>query len=77
MVLGKFIRHYLDREPMVVISCAIGAVGVTLPLVVVPIRRSMGLPTDQYDGPIIPDYIKKSRGHLAVPEPFGRCKMTG
>ncbi|KAG3116372.1 hypothetical protein PI124_g5644 [Phytophthora idaei] len=69
MVLGKFIRHYLDREPMVVISCAIGAVGVTLPLVVVPIRRSMGLPTDQYDGPIIPDYIKKSRGHLAAPEP--------
>ncbi|KAE8994431.1 hypothetical protein PF010_g16898 [Phytophthora fragariae] len=68
MALGKFIRHYLDREPMVVISCAIGAVAVSLPLVVVPIRRSMGLPTDQYDGPIIPDSIKKSRGHLATPE---------
>lgn len=68
MGLGKFIRYYLDREPMVVISCAIGAVGVTLPLVVVPIRRSLGFPTDQYDGPIIPDHMKKSRGHLATPE---------
>ncbi|KAF4323592.1 hypothetical protein JM18_001828 [Phytophthora kernoviae] len=62
---GKFIRYYLDREPMVVLSCAIGTVSLSMPLVVVPIRRSMGLPTDQYDGPFIPDYIKKSRGKEA------------
>ncbi|KAL7687051.1 hypothetical protein Plhal304r1_c024g0082671 [Plasmopara halstedii] len=68
MALGKFIRHYLDREPMVVISCAIGVIGITMPMVVVPIRRSLGLPTDQYDGPNIPDYMKKSRGHLTTPE---------
>ena len=65
MAIAKFIRYYLDREPMVVLSCAIGAVAISMPLVVVPIRRSMGLPTDQYDGPHIPDYIVKSRGHLA------------
>jgi hypothetical protein len=69
MVFAKFVRYYLDREPMVVLSCTIGAVALSLPLVVVPLRRAMGLPTDQYDGPIIPDYIKKSRGHLATPEP--------
>lgn len=66
MVLGKFIRHYLDREPMVVVSCAIGAVAVSLPLVVVPIRRSMGLPTDQYDGPII---LTPSRSRAATWRP--------
>ncbi|CAI5732561.1 unnamed protein product [Hyaloperonospora brassicae] len=68
MVVGKFLRHYLDREPMVVVSCAIGAVALSLPLVVVPLRRSLGLPTDQYDGPIIPDSMKKPRGHLATRE---------
>lgn len=40
----------IDREPVVVISCAFGFVGLALPLVVPPIRRSMGLPTNQYDG---------------------------
>ncbi|RLN68244.1 hypothetical protein BBJ28_00017769 [Nothophytophthora sp. Chile5] len=67
MAVGKFLRYYLDREPTVVASCAIGAVALALPLVVVPLRRSMGLPTDQYDGPKIPDFIKKSRGYLATP----------
>ena len=40
----------MDREPVVVISCAFGFTGLMLPLVVPPIRRSMGLPTNQYDG---------------------------
>lgn len=61
---AKFARFYADREPVVVASCFIGAVAVVLPLVVVPVRRSMGLPTDQYDGPKIPAYIQKSRGYL-------------
>lgn len=68
MAFAKFLRFYADREPVVVASCAIGAVAVALPLVVVPIRRSLGLPTDQYDGPKIPEFIKKSRGHLASQE---------
>jgi len=55
---GRFLRYYMDREPVVVASCVLGAIGITLPLVVVPIRRSMGLPTDQYDGPIIPEALK-------------------
>ncbi|TMW57284.1 hypothetical protein Poli38472_003209 [Pythium oligandrum] len=61
---GRFVRYYIDREPVVVLSCTIGAVAVGLPLVVVPIRRSMGLPTEQYDGPIVPETLLKSRGHL-------------
>ena len=40
----------MDREPVVIISCAFGFTGLALPLVVPPIRRSMGLPTNQYDG---------------------------
>ncbi|OQS02579.1 ubiquitin family protein [Thraustotheca clavata] len=55
---GKFVRYYIDREPMVVASFALGAIGLSLPLVVVPIRRSLGYPTDQYDGPIIPESFK-------------------
>lgn len=62
---AKFLRFYTDREPFVVASFALGAVALSLPLVVVPIRRSMGLPTDQYDGPKIPAFMLKSRGHLA------------
>lgn len=61
---AKFVRFYADREPVVVASCFIGTVAVALPLVVVPLRRSLGLPTDQYDGPKIPAYIQKSRGYL-------------
>lgn len=66
--VGKFFRFYMDREPFVVASFAIGTVAVTLPLVVVPLRRSMGLPTDQYDGPKLPAFVQKSRGHLADAE---------
>lgn len=66
--VGKFLRFYTDREPFVVASFALGAVALALPLVVVPLRRSMGLPTDQYDGPKVPAFIQKSRGHLAQDE---------
>jgi hypothetical protein len=62
--LGRFARYYIDREPMVVLSTTIGAVALALPLTVVPMRRSMGLPTDQYDGPIVPEAFQQSRGHL-------------
>ncbi|TYZ57977.1 hypothetical protein PybrP1_008432 [[Pythium] brassicae (nom. inval.)] len=50
---AKFLRFYSDREPVVVASCALGAVAIVLPLVVVP-----------YDGPKIPESIRKSRGYL-------------
>ncbi|OQR98988.1 hypothetical protein ACHHYP_07357 [Achlya hypogyna] len=55
---GKFFRYYMDREPVVVASFALGALGLSLPLTVVPLRRSLGYPTDQYDGPIIPESFK-------------------
>lgn len=65
---AKFLRFYSDREPVVVASCALGAVAIALPLVVVPVRRSLGLPTDQYDGPKIPEAFRKSRGYLEKTE---------
>ncbi|CAK4638979.1 unnamed protein product [Aphanomyces euteiches] len=55
---AKFVRYYFDREPVVVLSAALGGVGVLAPLVIVPIRRNLGYPTDQYDGPIIPESFK-------------------
>ncbi|ETW08567.1 hypothetical protein H310_01119 [Aphanomyces invadans] len=55
---AKFVRYYFDREPVVVLSTVLGAVGVLSPLVIVPIRRNLGYPTDQYDGPIIPESFK-------------------
>jgi hypothetical protein len=58
---ARFVRYYADREPVVVASCAIGAVALSLPLIVIPIRRSLGLPTDQYDGPKLPDFILQKR----------------
>ena len=39
-----------DREPVVVVSVAFGVVGLSLPILVPPLRRSMNLSTSQYDG---------------------------
>jgi hypothetical protein len=36
--LVPFIKHCMDREPCVVFACALGGLGVTLPLIVVPMR---------------------------------------
>lgn len=58
---ARFVRYYLDREPIVVLSFAIGAVALALPVVVVPVRRSLGYPTYQYDGPNVDDYVQKQR----------------
>lgn len=50
-MIGRFVRLSFDREPVAAISCVIGAVALALPLVVVPIRRNLGYPTEQFDGP--------------------------
>ena len=51
---GRFMKRLTDREPVVVFSCAMGFLGIGMPLVVVPIRESMGFATDQYNGPNLP-----------------------
>lgn len=43
------IAWIMNKEPAMVISGVIAAVGLSLPYLVVPIRRSMGLPTYQWD----------------------------
>ncbi len=40
-----FFRRSLDREPMVVLSCALGGVGVAFALLGPPIRRQLGYET--------------------------------
>ena len=43
------IAWIMNKEPAMVISGVIAVIGLSLPYVVVPIRRSMGLPTYQWD----------------------------
>ena len=43
-----FIKAF-DKEPAMVIAAVLGGVAVTIPIVVVPIRRSLGLATYQWD----------------------------
>mmetsp|Transcript_24921 Transcript_24921/g.35711 ORF Transcript_24921/g.35711 Transcript_24921/m.35711 type:complete len:87 (+) Transcript_24921:117-377(+) len=48
--LGKgWAKGFVHRYPIPAMSIALGCVSVLLPIVVVPIRRKMGLPTNQYD----------------------------
>eukprot|EP00615_Pteridomonas_danica_P001896 CAMPEP_0114366864 /NCGR_PEP_ID=MMETSP0101-20121206/29628_1 /TAXON_ID=38822 ORGANISM="Pteridomonas danica, Strain PT" /NCGR_SAMPLE_ID=MMETSP0101 /ASSEMBLY_ACC=CAM_ASM_000211 /LENGTH=103 /DNA_ID=CAMNT_0001516203 /DNA_START=21 /DNA_END=332 /DNA_ORIENTATION=- len=43
-------KQFVDDEPVVAFSCFLGLLGFLLPVVVVPMRRNMGLDTSQYDG---------------------------
>jgi hypothetical protein len=48
--LGKgWIKSLIHRQPVAAMSLALATVGVLMPLVVVPIRRAVKLPTNQYD----------------------------
>jgi hypothetical protein len=42
-------RSFVHRQPIAAMACAWALVGVTLPLVVPPIRRRLKLPTNQYN----------------------------
>jgi hypothetical protein len=44
-----WIRGMIHRQPVVAMSCFWAAVGLSLPLVVPPIRRMFGASTVQYD----------------------------
>ena len=42
-----FMARCVDREPVVVLSCVLGGLGLAMPVVVPPIRRAVGLDTHQ------------------------------
>ena len=46
----RFLYRLTDREPVVVFSATIGLLGISMPLVVVPMRESAGYDTSQYNG---------------------------
>ena len=42
-------KSLIHRQPIIAFSVTIAAIGVCMPLVIVPLRRKLGLPTNQYD----------------------------
>eukprot|EP00520_Triparma_pacifica_P005052 CAMPEP_0118639664 /NCGR_PEP_ID=MMETSP0785-20121206/4341_1 /TAXON_ID=91992 /ORGANISM="Bolidomonas pacifica, Strain CCMP 1866" /LENGTH=83 /DNA_ID=CAMNT_0006531001 /DNA_START=18 /DNA_END=266 /DNA_ORIENTATION=- len=45
-----WVRTFIHREPMVAGGIALAGIGMLMPLTIVPIRRALGFPTDNYDG---------------------------
>ena len=45
-----WLKRLADQEPVVVFSLMLGGIGIMLPVTVVPLRRSLGMNTSQYDG---------------------------
>jgi len=49
-VLGKgWVKSFIHRQPVAAFSVALACVGITLPIVIPPIRRKLGFPTNQYE----------------------------
>lgn len=44
-----WVRHMIHRHPMGAMSLFWGVAGITMPLIIPKIRRSLGFPTNQYD----------------------------
>ena len=42
-------KSFIHRQPIAAMSCFMFGVGVILPVTVVPLRRALGFPTNQYD----------------------------
>jgi hypothetical protein len=42
-------KSFIHRQPVAAFSCLLFGVGVLLPVTVVPVRRALGFPTNQYD----------------------------
>jgi hypothetical protein len=42
-------RSFIHRQPIAAMACGWALIGVTLPLVIPPIRRRLKLPTNQYN----------------------------
>jgi hypothetical protein len=44
-----WVKSFVHRHPVAAFSCFLAGVGVAMPLTIVPIRRLLKLPTNQYD----------------------------
>jgi hypothetical protein len=42
-------KSFIHRQPVAAFSCLLFGIGITLPVTVVPVRRALGFPTNQYD----------------------------
>mmetsp|Transcript_11888 Transcript_11888/g.22516 ORF Transcript_11888/g.22516 Transcript_11888/m.22516 type:complete len:87 (+) Transcript_11888:125-385(+) len=48
--LGKgWVKSMIHRQPVVAMSLALATAGVAMPIFIPPIRRKLGLPTNQYE----------------------------
>ena len=59
-----WVRSLIHRQPVASMSLAWAFIGITLPLVVPPIRRKLGLPTNQYDAEH-PDTVSVHNNYLS------------
>jgi hypothetical protein len=54
-------RAFIHRQPVAAMATFWGLAGITLPLIIPPLRRAMKLPTNQYDADhakvVFPKYI--------------------
>ncbi len=49
-VLGKnWLKTFIHRQPVAAFSVALGMTGMLMPVFIVPLRRKLGMPTNQYD----------------------------
>ena len=46
--MGRFVRRFIDREPVVSFSFGIAVFGLSMPFWVTPLRERMGFQTEQY-----------------------------
>jgi hypothetical protein len=42
-------KSFIHRQPVAAMSCFLFGVGVLMPVTIVPMRRMLGMPTNQYD----------------------------
>jgi hypothetical protein len=49
MGFTRFFKEGFDREPIVMLSCALGVAGLAMPIFIPPIRAAMGYDTFQSD----------------------------
>ena len=54
-------KSFIHRQPVAAMSCFLFGVGLMLPVTVVPLRRSLGFPTNQYDAEDPRDSLLRSR----------------
>ena len=47
-----WVKQMIQRQPVVAMSVFLGTVGIALPVIIPPLRRKLGMPTNQYDATV-------------------------